>query len=262
VKKRTVFIYILIIAICILTATSKLSGSRDAQSRTIAQTELNTLMIQVQTEIIDISLLSDVEYIAFARNICDLVDASGTIIKAVHFFRNCFNRAPSTLDEMMKIISQEQGGVFGWKLVNRQNTHFHMFGKNGAFNLKFISADGHFEVVYNQDGLQLTEEIDPANMGTFNFGDSVSEKLKHVIYDILPFFEWGNSSEQEANDIIYLLLINDKSSNAVSRFESYWNALYPHVWIKTGHAGWTISSTLFYAILITLLLKPLKIYVT
>jgi len=27
-------------------------------------------------------------------------------------------------------------------------------------------------------------------MGTFNYGDPINEKLRHAVYDVLPFFEW------------------------------------------------------------------------
>lgn len=93
--------------------------------------------------------------------------------------------------------------------------------------MKFISADGHFEVIYNLDGVKLTEENDPMNMGTFNYADPVTEKLKHTVYDILPFFEWGNSPEA-VNPVNG---VSDDprrpiGKNVIKRFELYWELLY------------------------------------
>jgi hypothetical protein len=47
--------------------------------------------------------------------------------------------------------------------------------------------------VYNKEGEKLTEENDPWNMGTFNYAEVEKNKIKHGIYDISPFFLWGNT---------------------------------------------------------------------
>lgn len=74
----------------------------------------------------------------------------------------------------------------------------------------------------------MTEENNPMNMGSFNYGNPVNEKLSHIIYDVLPFFEWGNTqkSEKQVNvlsDDPYPIEIKD---GAMKRFEKYWELLY------------------------------------
>jgi hypothetical protein len=220
------------VIVCILTAFSILMDSieetKDAHGRMAAQVGLDRIMSQMETGVLDPDALSDANYIAVAHTVCKLVDKIGTVTEEVHYFRNCFSRAPSTLDEMMAIIRHEQGGIFGWKLMSRQSTRLHMFGRNGEYNMKFISADGHFEAVYNIAGEKLTEENDPMNMGTFNYGDPINEKLEHVVYDVLPFFEWKNTREsvEQIDGLSDDLHQIDKNVSVTKRFEKYWELLY------------------------------------
>ncbi|MDR2446894.1 MAG: hypothetical protein LBD58_06335, partial [Treponema sp.] len=65
------------------------------------------------------------------------------------------------------IITETDNSAFGWRLSTWQETAFHTYGEDGAYNLKFISADGHFEAVYNKDGELLTADNAPLNRGTF-----------------------------------------------------------------------------------------------
>jgi hypothetical protein len=69
-----------------------------------------------------------------------------------------------------------------------------MQGPDGVYNVKFVSPDGHFEAVCDKDGILLTEANDPINMGTYNYADPASELVKHVLYDVSPFGDWGNSA--------------------------------------------------------------------
>lgn len=231
-RKRIVIIVVIAVIVCTLAASSMLKGysaeTKDAHDGMAAQVELDGLMAQVKTGVLDLDAMSDEEYMTIAHTVCELVDRSGMVTEAAHYFRNCFARAPSTLDEMMAVIRHEQGGTFGWKLVSRKGTWLHMFGRNGEYNMKFISADGHFEVIYNIDGVKLTEENDSMNMGTFNYADSVNEKLRHTIYDVLPFFAWGNSREavKQVNGLSDDLRPIDKNDGAVKRFEKYRELLY------------------------------------
>jgi hypothetical protein len=111
-----------------------------------------------------------------------------------HYFRNYLNRgAPRTLEEMVALINAAPPGR-KWKLQSPNQAAFHMQGPDGVYNVKFVSPDGHFEAVYGKDGTLLTEANDPINMGTYNYADPASELLKHVLYDVSPFGDWGNSA--------------------------------------------------------------------
>ncbi|MDR2446535.1 MAG: hypothetical protein LBD58_04485 [Treponema sp.] len=48
-----------------------------------------------------------------------------------------------------------ENNIFERKLLPWQNMAFHMYEKDGEYDLKFISADGHSEAVYNKDGMRI-----------------------------------------------------------------------------------------------------------
>lgn len=264
-KKRNMIIFLAFaVTVCTLTAFSMLIGSieetKDAHSRMEAKVELDGLMSQMDTGALYLDALSDAEYIAVANTVCELVDKIGTVTEAAHYLRNCFNRAPSTLDEMMAIIQYEQGGTFGWKLMSRQSTRLHMFGRNGEYNMKFISADGHFEAVYNIDGVKLTEENDPMNMGTFNYGDPINEKLRHAVYDVLPFFEWRNSRETmkqvySLSDATHQI---SKTVRVTKRFEKYWKSLYGEKPQEMSRKGFDLINMLYVCIGLLVLSRAIR----
>jgi hypothetical protein len=189
----------------------------------LASIELNMIMFQVEHGIININTLDDKQYIELAHKVCKLIDDIGFVNEKEHYFRNYFSRCPETLDEMIHLIKGTENNIFGWKLVPWQSTAFHMYGKDGEYNLKFISADGHFEAVYNKNGEKLTEENAPLNMATFNYADSVTEKNKHYKYDVQTYFIWNNTREsvkiQEKEK--YASVPIDKNEDAMRRYKEY-----------------------------------------
>jgi hypothetical protein len=98
-------------------------------------------------------------------NACALIDMKEKISEREHYFRNNFWRAPATLNDMVYTIMETENSPFSWRLSTWQDTAFHTYGEDGAYNLKFISQDGHFEAVYNKNGVLLTADNDPLNMG-------------------------------------------------------------------------------------------------
>ncbi|MDR1636729.1 MAG: hypothetical protein LBR93_05270, partial [Treponema sp.] len=156
--------------------------------------------------------------------ICALIDAKGKITKSEHYFRNRFSRAPASLAEMIVVITETDNALFGWGLSTWQDTAFHTYGEDGAYNLKFISRDGHFEAVYNKGGELLTAENDPLNMGTFNYGDYQTENMKHLKYDVWPYFQWNNTREAAAlsrNGEKTQSVPIDKNPQAMARYREY-----------------------------------------
>jgi hypothetical protein len=100
---------------------------------------------------------------------------------------------------------------------------FHMYGKEGEYNLKFISADGHFEAVYNKDGMLLTQENDPLNMGTFNYAHQLADQVTHYNLDVWPYFMWNNTEEaMRINNTEKIEPVPiDKNENAMGRYRKY-----------------------------------------
>lgn len=231
-RKYIPMILTVAVLVCTFASASTLMGCLAIRKNTngpaAAQVELDRLMAQAEDGTLDIDMMSNVAYMALAHKVSELVERIGSVTEVAHYFRNRFTRAPGTLDEMIAVIRNDQGGPFGWKLMSRKSTRFHMYGADGEYNMKFVSADGHFEAVYNRDGCKLTAENDPMNMGTFNYGDPLNEKMSHTVYDIMPFFEWGNAPEavKQTADNPDKSSPNDIKERATRRFELYWELLY------------------------------------
>ncbi len=83
-----------------------------------------------------------------------------------------------------------------WTLLSVGNSIYHMnptnFSGDGLKNLKFVSADGHHEAVYNQNGNLLTQYNDSINMGTYNYASPYwGSKVKHLSLDVIPYEKKG-----------------------------------------------------------------------
>ncbi|MDR1215231.1 MAG: hypothetical protein LBK25_00955, partial [Treponema sp.] len=191
----SLIIFSVIIGAIISCTTSK----NKENNKILAQIELNLLMFKIENKIINLNKLSDQEYIDIGHKFVTLINITGKIKSSKeHYFRNYFSRAPQILDEMVKIIMNKEDNIFKWELLPWQKMAFHMYGKDGEYNLKFISSDGYFEAVYNRDGMLLTQENDPLNMGTFNYAHQLANQMTHYNLDVWPYFMWNNTPEAMA----------------------------------------------------------------
>jgi hypothetical protein len=192
-------------------------------NKILSQIELNLLMFKIENKIINLDTLSDQEYIDIGHKFVTLINIIGKIKSSKeHYFRNYFSKAPQTLDEMVKIIMNKENNIFKWELLPWQKMAFHMYGKHGEYNLKFISSDGYFEAVYNRDGILLTQENDPLNMGTFNYAHQLANQMTHYNLDVWPYFMWNNTPEamamgKEAKAAQPI----DKNEEAMKRYKEY-----------------------------------------
>lgn len=116
----------------------------------------------------------------------------GAIDMETHYFRNKLNRAPQTLKELL-LSNTKLPANRRWKLLSPPNSLYHLQGKDGIYNLKFVSGDGFCEAVYNKLGVLLTEKNDPVNMGTFNYSAGIHQVNAHEKYDVSPYLKWGNT---------------------------------------------------------------------
>lgn len=127
----------------------------------------------------------------------------GDITQEIHYFRNVLNEysgAPERLTDMIELTAQGK-----WRLFSARFHRYHSEDMNAALNVKFISADGRFEVVYNAE----TEELvtDAVNMGTYNYAPGSLHPLKyyrHYRYDVAPWKKWGNVEDVSYEDIMKL----------------------------------------------------------
>jgi hypothetical protein len=215
-------IAVVFVSVCIIGSCT--NSKNNGNNRTLVQIESNLLMFQIKNKIINVDTLSDKEYIDLGHRFAALVNIIGKInSQEIHYFRIHFSRAPKTLNEMIGTILDNENNIFEWKLLPWQNMAFHMYGKDGEYNLKFISADGHFEAVYNRDGILLTQENDPLNMGTFNYAHQLADQITHYNLDVWPYFMWNNTEEaMRINNTEKIEPVPiDKNENAMERYKKY-----------------------------------------
>lgn len=174
---------------------SKKSGYRSALSEVMADVEKNGR---------DLDNNTPDNILRFHRLVSSLINKIGSVDMQIHYFRNKLNRAPGSLNELIRL---NRTHLFNkrWILLGVMNSYYHIQGKDGEYNLKFISSDGFCEAVYNKQGVLLNEKNDPVNMGTFNYAAGIPGAKAHEKYDIAPYFIWGNTpdSPQKGSASIY-----------------------------------------------------------
>ena len=85
----------------------------------------------------------------------------------------------------------------------------HQYTAKHGPNKKYVSPDGHREVIYNS---QNEIVLDPRDIGTYNFSPSnelwySKESLGHLVIDIIPWIIFGNDDNDPGpivNEIIRL----------------------------------------------------------
>ena len=73
----------------------------------------------------------------------------------------------------------------------------HQYTSKDKTNIKYVSPDGHREVIFNSAGNIVTDSRD---IGTYNFKPASGkwyseESIKHFFADILPWFFLGNADD-------------------------------------------------------------------
>lgn len=161
------------------------------------------------------SLEKHLEFCFEINRLIELIDGPQTAEE--HYLRNYLNYGPPSLNDMIEEI--KNNSPMKWKLLSPDQSVFHMNGEDGEYNLKFISKNGFFEAVYNIDGVLLTKTNDPVNMGTYNYADPILEPNKHSIYDIIPYFQWGNLSPSDMHPDETAIDRYSLNTDAVERYE-------------------------------------------
>ena len=87
--------------------------------------------------------------------------------------------------------AEKQGYI---KAPDRENWYHRNKGQTG--NMKYYHELTGQEVVFDTDGKIVT---DSANIGTYNYHSPVDlyNKIMHLAIDVLPYYKWGNSSEDD-----------------------------------------------------------------
>jgi hypothetical protein len=67
---------------------------------------------------------------------------------------------------------------------------YHQQGIGGEGNKKYVSPDGHSEAVFDATGKLVTDVV---NMGTYNYADPRNNVTGHIMYDVVPYYIFGNT---------------------------------------------------------------------
>ena len=122
------------------------------------------------------------------------------ITEEIHYFRNELNRygeAPEQLEEMIELVACGK-----WQLFSARYHRYEVSEYDAAYNVKFISSNGRFEVVYHAETGQMVN--DPVNMGTYNYAPGSIHPWKyyqHHKYDKVPWKKWGNTNQISYKEI-------------------------------------------------------------
>ncbi len=122
------------------------------------------------------------------------------ITEELHYFRNELNQygeAPKQLEEMIELAACGK-----WQLFSAKYHRYEVSEYDADYNVKFISSNGRFEVVYHAETGQIVN--DPVNMGTYNYapGSIIPWKYyQHHKYDKVPWKKWGNTNQVSYEEI-------------------------------------------------------------
>lgn len=84
----------------------------------------------------------------------------------------------------------------GWRKLSAKDSSMHQFHReDGVKNSKWVSPDGHREVVFTGKGENQHITHDPRDQGTYNFFDPKKHPIGHATLDVLPYMLWGNSAD-------------------------------------------------------------------
>ena len=100
--------------------------------------------------------------------------------------------------------SPEEAEAWGWDDGVAANCHQYT-APDGTVNTKWVSPDGHYEVIFDSNGNIVTASED---YGTYNYCDPNSHPIGHLIFDVVPWYIWGNAPDDSTSvmDRVFLSL--------------------------------------------------------
>lgn len=107
------------------------------------------------------------------------------IFALVHWNRNLFNAPVSSFAD-----------VADWTKLTPEESIFHQQGEGNEQNMKFVSPDGRSEAVFRPGIAGGEPELvtDVTILGTYNFfGPRFAFGIFHGIFDVVPYFLFGNA---------------------------------------------------------------------
>lgn len=120
-----------------------------------------------------------------------------------HYTRNMHNQ------ELPK--NDADAEKMGWRKLSAKESAMHQNNRtDGVANSKWVSPDGHSEVVFTGKGRNQHRTTDVRDEGTYNFRDPQKNPVGHAFKDVIPYVFLGNS----ANDPTTIVSRITGSANA------------------------------------------------
>lgn len=113
---------------------------------------------------------------------------TGDITKEEHYFRNKLNLQFRSWSDFKKLQSRLPDKLKWSELPWYKSVYHKQWQIN---NRKYVSACGHFEVVYTKENYLVDESFSSTNMGTYNYYGP-SQAALHTQFDVNPYNKWGN----------------------------------------------------------------------
>jgi hypothetical protein len=93
----------------------------------------------------------------------------------------------------------------GWRKLSDKDSAMHQFFKeDGVRNSKWVSPDGHREVVFTGKGENQHRTTHAEDAGTYNFFDPKKHPIGHATLDVLPYVFLGNSADDSTTVVTRL----------------------------------------------------------
>lgn len=114
-----------------------------------------------------------------------------------HYLRNKLNKDLPKNDADAK--------AQGWRKLSAKDSAMHQFYKeDGVRNTKWVSPDGHREVVFTGKGENQHRTTHAEDAGTYNFFDPKKHPIGHATLDVLPYVFLGNSADDSTTMVTRL----------------------------------------------------------
>lgn len=87
----------------------------------------------------------------------------------------------------------------GWTKMSKNNSKLHQHNtKDGVLNSKWISPDGHREVVFSGKGKNATINNTAEDKGSYNIVSPKKSKVGHAVIDVVPYMVFGNDKADKS----------------------------------------------------------------
>lgn len=122
--------------------------------------------------------------------------------KEFHYNRNINNEVPTDVGDICD-LGGDHSGKNGWTLLDDNDAIYHRItdgqqGLDAKNNKKYVYYDestgtsSEAVICFPSDGRDPYLVTDPVNAGTYNYCDINNSMIGHALYDLFPYWIYGN----------------------------------------------------------------------